>query len=252
MLKFCAGGIYRPNAVYSFHSRVPQEGTGYCQQCTYNAAGNLSVGPVDGGNLHTVHPIIDPIGHWSADVVPFCDCCLEFNSTSCPLYYNKRPSHPGTGYIPPNITIVTGDPHFTTLDGVQYPFNPIGEFTLIRQELPGGARFDVQTRIEKYVAPAGSGERPLNASIFTAIVMRRTDPSQDEPKTVQVQRSLSSDLEVLVDGTLFPLQTALSTSQRVSNFAIDAAYVENSPRIRVAFDAGWAFDIWSHQGIQDN
>ena len=253
--KLFKGGIYRPNAVYSFRSRVPQDGTGYCQQCTYNAAGQLLVGPMDGGNLRKVHPLVDPLGHRKEDVVPFCDCCLELKNDRCAIYYQKRPSNSGTDYRPPNLIGGSGDPHFSTLDGVQYTFNPVGEFWLIQQQLPGGVRFEVQTRIEKYVPPPGSTDSPLSAAIFTAFAIRRTDSTggipQDEnyrPKTVQIQRSIATGLEVLIDGTMFQLASALDKSQRIDNFAIDATYIESSLRVRVVFDAGWALEFSSNQG----
>ena len=204
---------------------------------------------MDGGNLRKVHQLVDPLGHWKEDVVPFCDCCLELKNDRCALYYQKRPSNPGTGYRPPNFIGGSGDPHFTTLDGVQYTFNPVGEFWLIRQQLSGGARFEVQTRIEKYET-LNASLVPLNASVFSAFVMRRTDSSSSVSKSVQVQRSQSTGLEVLLDGVLFQLDSALNGSQRIDNFAIDVSSVDSFLHVRVAFDAGWALEFSSSQSIE--
>lgn len=244
------GTIMRPNAAWSFRSRVPQENNSYSQQCTYNAAGRLIVGPIDGGNARFAHPLIDPINHWKSDVVPFCDCCLELRLDRCVLYYQKRPSDPGVGYRPPNLIGGSGDPHFTSLDGVQYTFNPIGEFHLIKQILPSGAHFEVQARTEKYEPPPGSNETSRGASIFTAFAMRRTDPGNSSPaKTIQVQRSgRNNGLEILIDGTLLPLESVMSRSQRVDNFVVDGFSFENNLRLRVVFDAGWALEFSSMQG----
>lgn len=242
------GGTYRPNAAYSFRWRVPHENSYYSQHCTYNTEGKLIVGTVNSGTLRKSHPLVDPLGHWKENVVPFCKCCFGLQWDHCALYYLKYPSSPGIGYRPPTVIGGSGDPHFTTLDGLQYTFNPIGEFWLIRQLLPGGARFEVQTRIERYTAPSWTSDRPLNASVFTAFVMRRTDPKAVSPKTVQVQRSKSLGLEVLVDGKLFQLESALGRSQRVSNFAIDVYSIENTFRVRVVFDAGLGPGILVHSG----
>ena len=47
---------------------------------------------------------------------------------------------------------------------------------------------------------------------------------------------------------MFQIVNALDKSHRIDNFAIDATYSENSLRVRVVFDAGWALEFSSNQG----
>lgn len=247
----------RPDAKWSFRSRVREPNTSYSQQCTYNAAGELLIGLPSGGSPLSFHPLEDPVSHWLEDILPFCDCCIDMPQNVCALYYQRRPSNNGTGYRPPTFGWGAGDPHFKTLDGVEYTFNPVGEFWLIRQQKPNGDRFDVQARIEKYKAPPGSAQTPMNASVFTAFAIRQTVAlnsilSQSNtlpPKILQIQKSLNNELQVLIDGKYFQLNPAINQSQSEGNFIIECTNVENSLHVRVVCDAGWAFEFSSTQGI---
>ncbi|XP_070645130.1 mucin-4 isoform X7 [Bos indicus] len=62
--------------------------------------------------------------------------CCHFNSNPsfCALYQLRRPPVSCTGYQPSSLAWMVGDPHITTLDGVNYTFNGLGDFLLVRTQ----------------------------------------------------------------------------------------------------------------------
>ena len=53
-------------------------------------------------------------------------------------------------YTNTNLVWAFGDPHVRTLDGVEYTFNGLGEYTLIRIEDDAGQReFELQGRTQR-------------------------------------------------------------------------------------------------------
>ena len=117
-------------------------GSKHAQQCCYNKLGNLLVGPLEGGTLDMANSDHSPFQHWKQDVLPYYSCCKKENK--CVKYYEKRPSDDGSRWQPPITTGGSGDPHFLTLDGLDYTFNGYGEYTLL--EIPS-SHFTIQTRI---------------------------------------------------------------------------------------------------------
>nr|KAG5705635.1 hypothetical protein BaRGS_026574 [Batillaria attramentaria] len=89
-------------------------------------------------------------------------------SDLCALYYDVRPTDTCQRFIVIIIAIGRGDPHINTLDGKTFPFNAIGEFTLIKIDLPA-QKFDLQARTCQ--ARSSSGD-PVAASIFCGFVAR--------------------------------------------------------------------------------
>ncbi|XP_055426067.1 mucin-4 [Bubalus kerabau] len=62
--------------------------------------------------------------------------CCHFNSkpSFCALYQLRRPPVSCAGYQPSSLAWMVGDPHITTLDGVNYTFNGLGDFLLVRTQ----------------------------------------------------------------------------------------------------------------------
>ncbi|CAI9175609.1 unnamed protein product [Rangifer tarandus platyrhynchus] len=62
--------------------------------------------------------------------------CCHFNSkpSFCALYQLRRPPISCAGYQPSSLAWIVGDPHITTLDGVNYTFSGLGDFLLVRTQ----------------------------------------------------------------------------------------------------------------------
>ena len=75
-----------------------------------------------------------------------------------------------------------GDPHITTLDGLEYTFNGYGEYIMLTMHT-GSIKFDLQARTDLVSTENGT---IVNATIFSAFV------AKDQTGSI-VQIELSKD-----------------------------------------------------------
>ncbi|XP_050568556.1 mucin-4 [Cygnus atratus] len=92
-----------------------------------------------------------PPTHTTADeeLEAFEWCCRRVGKPRfCTRFAEKRPRTSCKGYVPPTPASAFGDPHITTLDGLTYTFNGLGDFVLL---LAGDARssFVLQGRMAR-------------------------------------------------------------------------------------------------------
>ena len=166
------------------------------QQCCYDNQNNLIIGPPGGGTLDLMHSDehwYSPILHFWVDVRPYFVCCKL--SANCDKYYEKRPSDDGTRWIPPAPAGGSGDPHFTTFDGVEYTFNGHGEYTFFEiNEI----NFTCQIR---------SSPLKLNdlaksdGTVFRAIAIKG-DSNTD---SIQIELDLGNNVLIYVNGIVVDL-----------------------------------------------
>ncbi|XP_078210971.1 mucin-4 [Callithrix jacchus] len=73
--------------------------------------------------------------------------CCRWNDKPylCALYQQRRPRVGCAAYRPPRPAWMIGDPHITTLDGVNYTFNGLGDFLLVQAQ-DGNSSFQLQGR----------------------------------------------------------------------------------------------------------
>jgi AMOP domain len=125
--KFPDGGCeFHPGAAGCYRARGLSWFAG--QQCCYNITGVLITDPYKGGGtVDCVSSEVSVVVHLLLDVRPYFVCCKL--TDSCKDYYRERPTNDGAGYIPPRPPArAFGDPHFLTIDGMEYSFNGAGEF----------------------------------------------------------------------------------------------------------------------------
>ncbi len=222
--------VFHPHADFCIRSRTPSP-SGRGQQCCYKGE-NILLGPPGGGTVDNCHYTKWlNLCHFVEDVVPWVMCCLDMPLELCHLYYEKRPSDPGTNYISPQPAGGRGDPHITTFDYLDYTFNGAGEFWMVRNnsDMP----MAVQSRMEPFTYPNDTSK---NATVFTAFVMKAETSS-----TVQVQRSLVRTIEIYVDGVLMDLGNPLLFDISYDNVEVSVASDMSS--VSVAFACGFNFLI---------
>ena len=159
------------------------------QQCCYDSNSNLVVGPPGGGTLDLAHTD-NPIDHFIEDVKPYYWCCIL--SDQCDLYYEKRPSDNGTRWTPPSPGGGSGDPHFTTFDGVEYTFNGLGEFTLFEIS---EVNFTCQIRTSPLRLSDGSNS---TGTVFKAVAIK----GDSKTDLVQIELDSGNNLLIYVNGIL--------------------------------------------------
>ncbi|KAK2190852.1 hypothetical protein NP493_66g04024 [Ridgeia piscesae] len=150
------------------------------QECCYTPSGSLiSTADGRGGQLFLYHPRWKKL-HERADVTPKKWCCQL--SDNCLYFYRVRPLDRCLGYTPLTIGWFFGDPHIRTLEGFQYTFNGLGEYTLIETTY---GNFTLQGRTAKAIDKNGA-ER--DATIFSAFAAK-----DDDSDTIHVGMTADKD-----------------------------------------------------------
>lgn len=141
---------------------------------------------------------VPSVSQFSNDIAPFYYCCLwqTENSDSCETYrYEMRSSQNCVGYQPPAIGSVFGDPHVVTFDGLEYTFNGVGEFVLLKSV---GTRdhVEIQGRFEQ-MARSGFGE--VKSAYLSSVVVKGNSSVVIEVR-LRSKQSMRYRLDVLING----------------------------------------------------
>ncbi|ESO08884.1 hypothetical protein HELRODRAFT_168802 [Helobdella robusta] len=157
-----ACNIFHPGAKICYRSTNNPKGSAV--QCCYNSDGRLVIGPPGGGSLSLIDSDSSKLGYFWNQIRPYLLCCKM--SDDCDKFYTKRPSIDSRYYIPPRPARANGDPHFVTMDGTPYEFNPVGEFIYL--QTPNTM---VQARMKQFMV----GDSPRPASYFSAFAIKVFD-----------------------------------------------------------------------------
>ncbi|XP_038063643.1 uncharacterized protein LOC119734296 isoform X2 [Patiria miniata] len=129
------------------------------------------------------------------EVWPRYYCCEQ--STLCHLYKQWRPLMDCKAYVPPAWLWLWGDPHVVTLDGLEYTFNGLGEYTLALIEDDDGQRvFQLQGRTRQAV-DTETGELS-QATVYSGFAAVYTGEARIEVKLSDD----AMDLVTTVNGTV--------------------------------------------------
>ncbi|KAK2162840.1 hypothetical protein NP493_1501g01086 [Ridgeia piscesae] len=201
------------------------------QECCYTEFGSLiSTEDGRGGQAFFYHPRFERL-HEKYDVLPKQWCC-EF-SDNCEYFYRVRPMDHCSGYTPLIIGWLYGDPHIRTLDGFQYTFNGLGEYTLI--ETTHG-NFTLQGRTAKARDDNG---KEMDATIFSAFAAR--DNNSD---TFHVNMNATRNgLAIFIDGesVIAWFKAANDTAEHEYTNVILAK--KSATEIEVTFTSGFSLTI---------
>ncbi|XP_072266268.1 uncharacterized protein [Pyxicephalus adspersus] len=166
------------------------------------------------------------------EVDPYNNCCIYSGSSYlCSLYRTRRPYDFCSGYIPPSLGWLFGDPHISTLDGVQYTFNGLGEFTLVNvRDENNTLMFTLQGRTGR----AGNGTQATNFIGLAAKIQNQT--------TVEWLLQDTNITIVRINGTTFTLP---DNSTHLDKITLEKT---EKQEIMASFDGGISITVSAKVG----
>lgn len=150
-------------AVHCVRSGYPTIQSNSEQQCCYDRNGwlMLSYDQMWGSRIRRNHNVglipwneankVPTLSQWFHDIRPFYTCCRwqSEQAVGCETFrFERRPSQDCVAYQAPGTAAIFGDPHIVTFDNLQYTFNGMGEFVLVRGRT-GRDTIDIQGRFQQ-------------------------------------------------------------------------------------------------------
>ena len=203
--------------------RSSQTPSGSSQECCYRN-GIINTDIMGTGTANTFSPDKSPIKHFLYDLLPWYSCCKISNN--CDVYLEYRPSDDCKNYVHPIPSRTNGDPHFKSLDGVEYTFNGAGEFELISSSINN---FTFQVRMEIF--------QNSSASVYTAFVIRTEYSSK-----IQIERNFLNQVQLSIDDQVFELKDGILLNFIARETKIQIA--ENYSQVIISFSRGIALRVY--------
>nr|XP_012635839.1 mucin-4 isoform X2 [Microcebus murinus] len=180
---------------------------------------------------------------WQFDreLEPYNWCC-RWNDKPylCTQYRQRRPCIGCAGYRPPRPAWLFGDPHITTLDGVNYTFNGLGDFLLVRA-WDGNSSFLLQGR----TAQMGS----VQATNFIAFAAQYHSSSLG-PITVQWFLEPNDTIRVLLNNQTVTFETKHEDGEDWEIFNATGIFLtRNSSLVSASFDGTTAITVTALSNI---
>ncbi|XP_046394152.1 protein mesh-like [Ischnura elegans] len=250
---------YNRGAVHCVKTGMPSL-TGSEQQCCYDMQGRLMLTydnmwgskPARSHNLGLLPwneaGKVPTLSQWYNDKIPFHLCCLwqGRDSEGCKTYLTeRRPTQNCSGYAPPAIALVFGDPHFITFDGAEYTFNGKGEFVLLRANTNKN-KLDIQGRFEQ---PQKTMYGEVRATQLTSIVARENMSAVIEVRVRPPVAQWRYQLDVLADGKKIYFDRP---SLKVQHFEGVTVYtptnILNQSQVIIMFQSGAGVEVLENNG----
>ncbi|XP_063193914.1 mucin-4 isoform X1 [Chroicocephalus ridibundus] len=175
---------------------------------------------------------------WSLPIHPTADreleafdwCCRHVGKPLfCDRFAEKRPRVGCEGYVPPTPAGAFGDPHITTLDGLTYTFNGLGDFVLL---LASGA----QTSFVLHGRTAQTGmAQATNFVAFAAQYISAT--------TTTVEWTVGSQGEIQVLLNKETIQFSYSQDMGAEVYYSPGVLLVNASSVTAVFDGAIAISI---------
>ncbi|OXB75646.1 UNVERIFIED_CONTAM: hypothetical protein H355_001290 [Colinus virginianus] len=163
-------------------------------------------------------------------------CCQRVEKPYfCTRYSEKRPRTGCEGYVPPTPASAFGDPHVTTLDGLTYTFNGLGDFMLLLAS-SAHTSFVLQGRM----ARTGTAQ----ATNFMAFVAQYTSTT-----TTTVEWTLGNHSEVQVLLNYKTIQFSYSQDMGAEVYYSPGVLLVNTSSITAIFDGTVSISVSAGSGM---
>lgn len=230
------------------------------QQCCYDRAGYLmmSYDQMWGSRPRRNHNIgqmpwneankVPTLSTWYNDIVPYYACCLWSGeqSVGCETYrFERRPSQDCVSYQPPAVAAIFGDPHVVTFDNLEYTFNGMGEFVLVRVR-NSGQQLDVQGRFEE-VRRNIHGR--VMATQLTSVAARGNETTIVEVRLRPRDAQWRYRLDVIVAGRRVYFDRPSLKFQHFQGVTVyTPTYILNQSEVVIMFDSGAGVEVVENAG----
>ncbi|NXY92831.1 MUC4 protein, partial [Alcedo cyanopectus] len=208
---------------------LPRASSGAGVRCLYQDGSLL-----EGWQERVWTPPIHPAANGELEAFDWC-CRRVRKSLFCTRFAEKRPRVGCEGYVPPTPAGAFGDPHITTLDGLTYTFNGLGDFVLL-QASDARTSFSLQGR----TAQTGTAWA-TNFMAFAAQYISATNT------TVEWTLGNQSDIQVLLNNET--IQFSYSQDMGAEVYYSPGVLLVNASSITAIFDGAIAVSISTASGI---
>ncbi|XP_030349578.1 mucin-4 isoform X2 [Strigops habroptila] len=181
---------------------------------------------------------------WSLPIHPTTDgeleafdwCCQRVGKPLfCARFAEKRPRVGCEGYVPPTPAGAFGDPHITTMDGLTYTFNGLGDFALLLAS-------DAQTSFVLHGRTARTGmAQATNFVAFAAQYISTT--------TTTVEWTLGSQGDIQVVLNHETIQFSYSQDMGAEVYYSPGVLLVNASSAMAVFDGAIAISISAASGM---
>uniref|UniRef100_A0A8C3Y234 Mucin-4 n=1 Tax=Catharus ustulatus TaxID=91951 RepID=A0A8C3Y234_CATUS len=173
---------------------------------------------------------------WNRELEAFDWCCRRVGKPLfCARFAEKRPRVGCEGYVPPTPAGAFGDPHITTLDGLTYTFNGLGDFVLLQAS-------DAQTSFVLHGRTAQTGmAQATNFVAFAAQYISNT--------TTTVEWTLGSqdDIQVLLNNETILFSYSQDLGDEV--YYSPGVLLVNASSVTAVFDGTVAVSVSATSGM---
>ncbi|KAJ6640082.1 Protein mesh [Pseudolycoriella hygida] len=230
------------------------------QQCCYDRNGFLmmSYDQMWGSRPRRNHNIgqmpwneankVPTLSTWFNDVRPYYSCCYwqDEQAVGCETFrFERRPSQDCVAYQAPAVGAAFGDPHFMTFDNLQYTFNGMGEFVLVRVN-DGKQRLDVQGRFEQVHR---NFHGPVMATQLTSIAARGNESTIIEVRVRPRHAQWRYRLDVFADGRrIYFDRPSLKFQSFFGVTVYTPTYILNQSEVVIMFSSGAGVEVVENAG----
>ncbi|XP_055535927.1 protein mesh isoform X1 [Wyeomyia smithii] len=252
--------LHHRGAIHCMRSGQPSA-QGSEQQCCYDRNGYLmlSYDQMWGSRPRRNHNIgqmpwneankVPTLSTWFHDVRPYYSCCMwqDEQAVGCETFrFERRPSQDCIAYQSPAVAAVFGDPHVVTFDGLQYTFNGMGEFVLLRGN-NGQERIDVQGRFEQVPRNIHG---PVMATHLTSIAARGNTSTIIEVRLRPQYAQWRYRLDVFADQRRIYFDRQSLKFQHFHGVTVyTPTYILNQSEVVIMFSSGVGVEVVENNGF---
>nr|XP_022333526.1 mucin-like protein [Crassostrea virginica] len=226
-------------------SEFPPSGISGTRKCCYSRNSTVSTLITSGkqaGFIYLAHPLHNPRQANLIDNQPHSYCCVQSNL--CNEFLRIRYSDTCDIYQPLTSGSSFGDPHITTLDGLTYTFNGLGEYVMLTMIEPTSntTLLDIQTRTAQAINANGT---LINATVFQAFAVQEKNGGQ-----AMVEINLAKT-GLLVYADKVDVTTQFYASDTYSYYVANSIFLKKTKThaVQILFPSGITFDMALNFGM---